>query len=147
MFITDIHSLGRRPVRRHPVHRRVVLELRRRRTRRGPTASRRRRTPVRPSPTPPTTPPPCNYLEAVQEAGTDDADAVVAKLEGKKINDVFLRNGEIRAADHRVIHDVYLAKVKSKDQVKEEWDYEEIVKTIPAAEAFGPVSARLQDVT
>ena len=38
--------------------------------------------------------------------------AVVKRLEGKKINDVFLRNGEIRAADHRVIHDAYLAKVK-----------------------------------
>ena len=52
------HPLARgRPVRRHAVHRRVVLELRRRRTRSGPTASRRRRTPVRPSPTPPTTRP------------------------------------------------------------------------------------------
>jgi branched-chain amino acid transport system substrate-binding protein len=30
--------------------------------------------------------------------------------------------------------------VKSKDQVKEEWDYEEVVSTIPAQEAFGPVS-------
>ncbi len=76
-----------------------------------------------------------NYLEAVQEAGTDDADAVVAKLEGKKINDVFLRNGEIRKGDHAVTHDVYLAKVKSS--APEAWDYEEIVKTIPAAEAYG----------
>jgi branched-chain amino acid transport system substrate-binding protein len=51
---------------------------------------------------------------------------------------VFLRNGEVRAADHRVLHDAYLVKVKQKDQVKEEWDYEEVVKTIPAAEAFNP---------
>ena len=77
-----------------------------------------------------------NYLEAVQSAGTDNADEVVKQLEGKKINDVFLRNGEVRAADHNVTHDVYLAKVKTKDQVKEEWDYEDIVKTIPAAEAY-----------
>jgi branched-chain amino acid transport system substrate-binding protein len=76
-----------------------------------------------------------NYLEAVQEAGTDDADAIVGKLEGKKINDVFLRDGEIRKADHAVIHDVYLAKVKSS--APEEWDYEDIQKTIPAAEAYG----------
>ena len=77
-----------------------------------------------------------NYLEAVQSAGTDNADEVVKQLEGKKINDVFLRNGEVRAADHNVTHDVYLAKVKTKDQVKEEWDYEDIVKTIPAADAY-----------
>ncbi|HET9633430.1 MAG TPA: ABC transporter substrate-binding protein, partial [Terrabacter sp.] len=76
-----------------------------------------------------------NYLEAVQAAGTDDSDAVVAKLEGKKVDDVFLRNGEIRKADHAVIHDVYLAKVKSS--APEDWDYEDIVKTIPAAEAYG----------
>jgi branched-chain amino acid transport system substrate-binding protein len=82
-----------------------------------------------------------NYLEAVQSAGTDAADDIVKQLEGKKINDVFLRNGEVRAADHNVTHDVYLAKVKTKDQVKEDWDYEEIVKTIPAAEAYPPADA------
>jgi branched-chain amino acid transport system substrate-binding protein len=77
-----------------------------------------------------------NYLETVQSAGSDDADTIVKALEGKKINDFFLRNGEVRAADHNVVHDAYLAKVKTKDQVKEDWDYEEIVKTVPAAEAY-----------
>jgi branched-chain amino acid transport system substrate-binding protein len=77
-----------------------------------------------------------NYLEAVQAAGTDDADAVVEELEGKKIDDFFLRNGEIRAEDHLVTHDVYLAKVKEPSAVEEEWDYEEIVETIPGDEAF-----------
>jgi len=80
-----------------------------------------------------------NYLEAVQEAGTDNADDIVAELEGKKIDDFFLRNGEIRAEDHRVIHDVYLAKVKAPADVTEDWDYEEIVETIPAEEAFTPL--------
>ena len=79
------------------------------------------------------------YLESVQAAGTDDADAVVEELEGKKVEDVFLRNGEIRAEDHRVIHDAYLARVKDPGDVTEEWDYEEIVTTIPADEAFRPV--------
>jgi branched-chain amino acid transport system substrate-binding protein len=78
------------------------------------------------------------YLEAVQRAGTDASDAVVKELEGKKLEDIFLRNGEVRAADHRVLHDAYLVKVKGKDQVQEEWDYEEVVNTIPAAEAFNP---------
>jgi branched-chain amino acid transport system substrate-binding protein len=80
-----------------------------------------------------------NYLEAVQQAGGDDSDKVVAALEGKKINDVFLRNGEIRKEDHRVIHDVYLNEVKSAAEVSEDWDYQKVVKTIPAAEAFKPV--------
>jgi branched-chain amino acid transport system substrate-binding protein len=81
------------------------------------------------------------YLEAVQRAGTDDPDQVVGTLEGHKFTDLFARNGEFRAADHRVVHDAYLAKVKTKAEVKEPWDYEEIVDTIPASEAFRPASA------
>jgi len=81
------------------------------------------------------------YLEAVQRAGTDDADKVVTALEGHKFNDVFARNGEFRAADHRMVHDAYLARVKTKAEVKEPWDYEEIVDTIPASEAFRPAEA------
>jgi branched-chain amino acid transport system substrate-binding protein len=76
------------------------------------------------------------YLEAVQAAGTDNADAVVKQLEGKTVEDVFLRNGKIRAEDHRVVHDAYLAQVKPSAEVKEPWDYVKILKTIPAAEAF-----------
>jgi branched-chain amino acid transport system substrate-binding protein len=78
------------------------------------------------------------YLEAVQAAGTDGSDAVVKQLEGKTINDVFLRNGTIRAADHLVTHDAFLAQVKPSSEVAEPWDYEKIVKTVPAAEAFNP---------
>jgi len=80
------------------------------------------------------------YLEAAQRAGTDNADDVVKALEGYAFNDVFATNGQVRAEDHRMIHDSYLAKVKSPDQVTEDWDYEEIVETIPAAEAFRPVA-------
>ena len=79
------------------------------------------------------------YLEAVQAEGTDDTDTIIGNLEGKEVNDVFLRNGTIRAEDHRVIHDVYLAEVKAPDAVSEDWDYEEIISTIPADEAFMPL--------
>lgn len=78
------------------------------------------------------------YLEAVQRAGTDDADAVVGRLEGQAVEDMFVRNGTIRAQDHLLLHDAYLAKVKPASEVKEPWDYEEVVKTIPAAQAFQP---------
>jgi branched-chain amino acid transport system substrate-binding protein len=78
------------------------------------------------------------YLEAVQRGGTDKADDIVKQLEGRKVEDVYSRNGTIRAADHLLLHDVNLAQVKPKSEVKEPWDYEKIVKTIPAAEAFQP---------
>ena len=81
------------------------------------------------------------YLEAVQRAGTDDSDTIVSTLDGYKFSDFFARNGEFRAADHRVVHDAYLAQVKTKAEVTEPWDYEKITKTIPASEAFAPASA------
>ncbi|TDC83465.1 ABC transporter substrate-binding protein [Actinomadura sp. 7K507] len=76
------------------------------------------------------------YLEAVQRGGTDKADDVVAQLEGHKVDDVFTSTGTIRAEDHLLTHDAYLAEVKPSSEVKEPWDYEKIVSTIPAAEAF-----------
>lgn len=79
------------------------------------------------------------YLEAIQRAGSDEADAVTEELDGLEVDDVFLRNGKIRAEDHRVIHDVYLARVKDAGSVEEDWDYEEIIATIPAEDAFRPV--------
>ena len=80
------------------------------------------------------------YLDAIQRAGTDDADAIVEELEGLKVNDVFLRNGEIRAGDHSVVHDSYVAKVKDAADVEEDWDYEEILATIPAEDAYPDVN-------
>ncbi|XVQ06783.1 ABC transporter substrate-binding protein [Spirillospora sp. CA-255316] len=76
------------------------------------------------------------YLEAVQRTGTDNADDVVKTLEGHKFNDTFARNGHIRAQDHLLLHDAYLAQVKPSSQVKEPWDYEKILETIPAEQAF-----------
>lgn len=79
------------------------------------------------------------YLEAIRRAGTDDADAISAALEGYQFNDFFIRNGRIRPEDHRVIHDVYLAQVKPQSEVTEDFDFTKILSTIPAAEAFRPL--------
>ncbi|NVI86985.1 ABC transporter substrate-binding protein [Actinomadura sp. BRA 177] len=78
------------------------------------------------------------YLEAVQRGGTDKSDEVVKQLEGYKFNDMFARNATIRAQDHLLLHDAYLGQVKPASEVKEDWDYIKVLKTIPAAEAFQP---------
>jgi branched-chain amino acid transport system substrate-binding protein len=80
------------------------------------------------------------YLEAIRRAGSDEADAVVRALDGQTFSDFFIRNGQFRAEDHRVVHDVYLAEVKPQSDVQEPWDYSKIVSTTPAAQAFRPVS-------
>lgn len=80
------------------------------------------------------------YLEAVQRAGTDNSDKVVGQLEGRDINDFFLRHGHVRKEDHRVIHDAYLVRVKDPAKATEPLDLSELVETIPADKAFKPVS-------
>jgi len=81
-----------------------------------------------------------HYLEAVQRAGTDDPEEVNKELEGMEFDDFFARNAEVRAADHRVVHDAYLARVKDPADSETEGDFTEKVETIPADEAFGPPS-------
>ncbi|KAB2371187.1 ABC transporter substrate-binding protein [Actinomadura montaniterrae] len=76
------------------------------------------------------------YLEAVQRGGTDKSGDVVKQLEGHQVNDVFTATGTIRPQDHLLVHDAYIAQVKPGSEVKEPWDYEKILKTIPAAQAF-----------
>jgi branched-chain amino acid transport system substrate-binding protein len=78
------------------------------------------------------------YLEAVQRGGTDKSDEVVKQLEGYKFEDAFARNATIRAKDHLLLHDAYLAQVKPAGEVKEPWDYVRVLKTIPASQAFQP---------
>jgi branched-chain amino acid transport system substrate-binding protein len=75
------------------------------------------------------------YLIAVKAAGTDDADAVMAQLKKQKINDMFTKNGYVRA-DGRMIHDMYLMQVKSPAESKEPWDYFKLAQTIPGEEAY-----------
>jgi len=79
-----------------------------------------------------------HYLKAVQAAGTDEPDAVSAKMREMPINDFFAKGGTIRA-DGRMVHDMYLWEVKSPSESKGPWDYLKPVKTIPAEQAFQPL--------
>ncbi|QKH36514.1 ABC transporter substrate-binding protein [Achromobacter pestifer] len=80
-----------------------------------------------------------HYLQAVQAAGTDDADAVAAKMKEMPINDFYAKNGRIRA-DGRMVYDMYLAQVKTPAESKGEWDLLKILDTIPGDEAYRPLS-------
>lgn len=80
------------------------------------------------------------YLEAVQRAGTDGADAVIGQLEGAKVDDAFARGATIRAQDHLLIHDLILGQVKSSVEVTEPFDFVKVLRTIPGDQAFAPPS-------
>ncbi|HXW30810.1 MAG TPA: ABC transporter substrate-binding protein [Xanthobacteraceae bacterium] len=80
-----------------------------------------------------------HYLQAIADAGTDETSAVVEKMKATPINDFFARNGQIRV-DGRMMHDMYLYEVKSPSESKGPWDFYKPVATIPADEAFMPLS-------
>lgn len=75
-----------------------------------------------------------NYLKAVEQVGTDDADAVRAQLGKMKIDDLFAK-GHIRA-DGLFVHDMFLAQVKTPAESQGDWDLVKIVKRIPGDKAF-----------
>ncbi|MFB9867708.1 ABC transporter substrate-binding protein [Vreelandella sulfidaeris] len=80
-----------------------------------------------------------HYLKAVEAAGTDDPETVRAQMADMPIDDFFARNGRIRE-DGRMVHDMYLAQVKTPEESTGEWDLYEILSTIPAEEAYRPLS-------
>ncbi|MEO9523766.1 ABC transporter substrate-binding protein [Marinobacter alexandrii] len=79
------------------------------------------------------------YLKAVEATGSDDAQTVRKQMMDTPINDMFTKNGVIRE-DGRMVHDMYLAEVKTPAESKNEWDLYKILRTIPAEEAYRPLS-------
>lgn len=79
------------------------------------------------------------YLKAVEATGSDDAQTVRKQMMDTPINDMFATNGKIRE-DGRMVHDMYLAEVKTPDESENEWDLYKIVRTIPGDEAYRPLS-------
>jgi branched-chain amino acid transport system substrate-binding protein len=80
-----------------------------------------------------------HYFKAIQAAGTDDAPAVMAKMREMPVNDMFAKNGKLRA-DGRMVHDMYLFQVKKPSEFRYPWDYFKVIRTIPGDEAFRPLS-------
>lgn len=80
-----------------------------------------------------------HYLKAIEATGSDDTDTVLAKMREMPVEDMFANGGVLRT-DGRMVHDMYLAEVKSPADSSGPWDYLKIVRTIPGEEAFGPLS-------
>jgi branched-chain amino acid transport system substrate-binding protein len=85
-----------------------------------------------------------HYLKAVAKVGYEKAKAdglaVVEAMKAMPTKDPLFGDGMVRK-DGRVIHNLYLFEVKSPEQSKEPWDYYNLKRTVPAAEAFRPINA------
>ena len=80
-----------------------------------------------------------HFLRAVKETGTTDSEVVARKMRELRVNDVYNKDVEIRS-DGRVLHDMYLMKVKAAKESKKPYDYYEMLAKMPGAEAFRPLS-------
>lgn len=78
-----------------------------------------------------------HYLKAVKKTDSTNADTVVAAMKDMPTDDPLFGRGSVRK-DGRVIHDMYVMRVKSPAESKGPWDYFNLVSTILAAEAFRP---------
>jgi branched-chain amino acid transport system substrate-binding protein len=76
------------------------------------------------------------YLKAVKTVGSTDPDKVMPELKKAKINDMFAKNGYVRA-DGLMIHTMYVMQVKTPAESKYPWDYYKVIKVMPGEEAFG----------
>lgn len=80
-----------------------------------------------------------HYLKSVKAAGGVDGIKVANQMKKTKIQDFFAKNGKLRN-DGRMIHDMYLMQVKTPQESKAPWDYLKVLKTIPADQAYKPLS-------
>ena len=80
-----------------------------------------------------------HYLKAIESLKDKDATKVMAKMKETPTDDPLLGRGSIRP-DGRKIHDMYLFEVKKPAESKGEWDLYKFLATIPADQAFRPIS-------
>jgi len=80
-----------------------------------------------------------HYLKAVEALKSDDGAKDVAKMKETPTDDPLFGKGTIRA-DGRKIHPAYLVEVKKPSESKYPWDYYKVRATIPADQAFRPMS-------
>ena len=80
-----------------------------------------------------------HYLKAIAASGTDIPELVAKKMREMPVNDFFAENGKVRE-DGRMVHDMYLAQVKSPEESQYAWDYYKILRTVPGEESVRALS-------
>jgi branched-chain amino acid transport system substrate-binding protein len=80
-----------------------------------------------------------HYLKAVAAAGTDEGEAVMKSMRETPVNDFEMKDVPIRA-DGQVMRPMYAATIKSPEESKGDYDYYTITGTVPAEDAWRPVS-------
>jgi branched-chain amino acid transport system substrate-binding protein len=75
------------------------------------------------------------YLKAVKAAGTKDANAVAKTLKELPVDDAFTSRGHVQA-NGRMVSDLYLFQVKKPSESNRDWDYYNLLATVPGDTAY-----------
>ena len=80
-----------------------------------------------------------HYFKAVAATKSTDTEKVMAWMRANPVNDFFAQNGKVRE-DGRMVHDMYLMRIKKPTESKQPWDLYETVTTIAGDDAFRPMA-------
>ena len=80
-----------------------------------------------------------HYFRAVAATNSTDTATVIKWMRGNPVNDFFAHDGKIRE-DGRMVHDMYLMRIKKPEESTSTWDLYEYLDTVPGDQAFRPMS-------
>lgn len=80
-----------------------------------------------------------HYFKAVAATNSVESDKVIAWMRANSVNDFFAQGGKVRE-DGRMVHDMYLMRIKKPEESKQKWDLYENLATVPGDEAFRPMA-------
>ena len=64
-----------------------------------------------------------------------DPETVIAQMRKTPVDDFFAHGGKVRE-DGRVVHDMYLMRIKKPEEPKQKWDIHEYLETVAGGDAF-----------
>jgi branched-chain amino acid transport system substrate-binding protein len=80
-----------------------------------------------------------HYFKAVAATHSVDPETVIAQMRKMPVNDFFAQGGVVRE-DGRMVHDMYLMRIKKPEESKSKWDLYDYVATVAGKDAFRPMA-------
>ena len=80
-----------------------------------------------------------HYFKAVAATNSVDPETVIAQMRKTPVDDFFAQGGKVRE-DGRMVHDMYLMRIKKPEESKQKWDLYEYVATVAGDDAFRPMA-------
>jgi branched-chain amino acid transport system substrate-binding protein len=80
-----------------------------------------------------------HYFKAVAATNSVDPETVIAQMRKVPVDDFFAHGGKVRE-DGRMVHDMYLMRIKKPEESKQKWDLYEYLETVAGDDAFRPIT-------